>query len=57
VNAWLLKLGIYEQVVNEMIAAELQALSERWEAESAMFFGRFMGHLLVQVLELYGACQ
>ncbi|MCI3921067.1 DEAD/DEAH box helicase family protein [Paenibacillus sp. TRM 82003] len=55
----MLKLGLYEQVVNEMIAAELAALSGAWEAdvqrmdeaESAKVLGLYLGRLLTQVLE------
>ena len=54
-----LTLGIYEQVVNELVAAELRGLSEAWQpelrpldgAESAKVLGAYMGRLLTQVLE------
>jgi superfamily II DNA or RNA helicase/HKD family nuclease len=54
----MLKQGIYEQVVNDMIATEIRSLTERWEAdcknidsaESAKLLGQYMGQLLTQVL-------
>jgi superfamily II DNA or RNA helicase len=54
-----LTLGVYEQVVNELVAAELRGLNEAWEpelraldgAESAKVLGAYMGRLLTQVLE------
>ncbi|WP_274362922.1 DEAD/DEAH box helicase family protein [Paenibacillus thermotolerans] len=54
----MLTLGIYEQVVNEMLVTEIQSLIEEWEADlkhidsavSAKLLGQYMGRLLTQVL-------
>ncbi|HEX7064372.1 MAG TPA: DUF3427 domain-containing protein [Bacillales bacterium] len=54
----MLSLGLYEQVVNDMITAELITLNNHWKpeygkidaAESAKILGQYMGRLFTQVL-------
>ena len=55
----MLRLGLYEQVINEMIDAELKSLEGHLDpvrgdldgAESSLLLGRYMGRLLTRVLQ------